>query len=81
MVVMASHRHRNFAGGWAIFGEDGPELGWMPRGSRILPNIDTEAALGGTTIYNTFNINVPGGDPHKVEIGVRKALRAAGVTA
>jgi hypothetical protein len=72
---------RNFAGGWAIFGEDGPELGWMPGGSRILPNIDTEAALGGTTIYNTFNINVPGGDPHKVEIGVRKALRAAGVTA
>ena len=75
---------RNFAGGWAIFGEDGPELGWMPGGSRILPNIDTEAALGGQTINfapSSIVINVPGGAPHKVEIGVRKALRAAGVTA
>ena len=56
----------------------------MPGGSRILPNIDTEAALGGQTINfapSSIVINVPGGAPHKVEIGVRKALRAAGVTA
>lgn len=67
-----------YPGGWGIVGEEGPELVRLPRGSEILPADKTERALGGTTNM-TFNIFASGGRPRDVEIGVRRALQAAGV--
>ena len=71
---------RNFPGGWAIVGEDGPELVAPPRGSSIFPAMETERMLGGTTNHITINISAPGGDAKKIEIGVLHGLRAAGIT-
>jgi len=67
-----------YPGGWGIVGEEGPELVRLPSGSQILPADETARAIGGTTNM-TFNIFAPGGRPRDVEIGVRRALRAAGV--
>jgi hypothetical protein len=67
-----------YPGGWGIVGEEGPELVKLPSGSQILPADETARAIGGTTNM-TFNIFAPGGRPRDVEIGVRRALRAAGV--
>lgn len=67
-----------YPGGWGVVGEEGPELVKLPSGSEILPADETARAIGGTTNM-TFNIFAPGGRPRDVEIGVRRALRAAGV--
>lgn len=43
-------------GGWAIVGEQGRELVWLPRGSAVYPNSETERILsggGGDTFYIT----------------------------
>lgn len=44
-----------FQGGYAIVGEQGPELVQMPRGSKVNSNAETMAMAGGTTI--NFNGN------------------------
>ncbi|MDI9546965.1 MAG: hypothetical protein QM346_05135, partial [Chloroflexota bacterium] len=67
-----------YPGGWGVVGEEGPELVKLPSGSQILPADETVRAIGGSTNM-TFNIFAPGGRPRDVEIGVRRALRAAGV--
>jgi hypothetical protein len=35
-----------FAGGWAIVGERGPELAYLPQGTAVLPNAVTRALMG-----------------------------------
>ena len=67
-----------YPGGWGVVGEEGPELVKLPSGSEILPADETARAIGSSTNM-TFNIFAPGGRPRDVEIGVRRALRAAGV--
>lgn len=66
-------------GGWALVGEQGPELVSLPRGSQVLPATDTARAMQGQG--NTINITIhaPNGDAREVEIGVMRGLRAAGV--
>jgi hypothetical protein len=66
-------------GGWAIVGEQGPELVSLPRGSQVLPATETARAMQGWG--NTINITIhaPNGDAREVEIGVLRGLRAAGV--
>jgi TP901 family phage tail tape measure protein len=43
----------NFAGGWAIVGERGPELLNLPRGSNVIPN--DQMMSGASHIQNTTN--------------------------
>lgn len=66
-------------GGWALVGEQGPELVSLPRGSQVLPATETARAMQGWG--NTINITIhaPSGDARQVEIGVLRGLRAAGV--
>lgn len=66
-------------GGWALVGEQGPELVSLPRGSQVLPATETARAMQGRG--NTINITIhaPNGDAREVEIGVLRGLRAAGV--
>lgn len=47
----------NFAGGWAVVGERGPELTYLPKGSNVYSN-DKSKAMGGrsTNIYGDINI-------------------------
>lgn len=49
----------NWAGGWSMVGEKGPEPVWMPPGSRVVSNAQS-SQMGG----HTFNItlNAPGAD-------------------
>lgn len=39
---------RSFEGGWAIVGEEGPELVRLPRGAEVIPSDQTRAILAGT---------------------------------
>jgi len=68
-------------GGWAMVGEQGPELVSLPRGSQVLPASDTARAMGQqiTIAPGAIVINAPNGDAREIEIGVMRGLRAAGV--
>ena len=71
-----------YPGGWGIVGEEGPELVKLPSGSQILPADETARTLGGNSVVieaGAIVIHAPGGHARNVEIGVRRALRAAGV--
>lgn len=59
---------RNFAGGLALVGEEGPEILNLPRGADVLTNAASRRALdGGNLGGNVFNIEAPGGDLPDVE--------------
>lgn len=51
---------RNFAGGLAMVGENGPELVALPRGSNVYNTADTRSILnsGGNTSTKNININI-----------------------
>lgn len=57
----AFQRGTRFApGGMALLGEDGPELAFLPRGSQVLPNRETNRALGGARLtVGNVNVNLP----------------------
>lgn len=44
---------QNFPGGWAVVGEQGPELTHLPRGSQVIPHRESMDMLDG---YKTANI-------------------------
>ena len=46
----------NFADGWAIVGEQGPELAFLPGGSNVYPNQKSKDMLGGGGQPITVNI-------------------------
>lgn len=48
----------NFSGGAAIVGERGPELVYLPKGSSVLPNSQTQQVMGGTKNYFYGNITL-----------------------
>lgn len=66
-------------GGWAIVGEQGPELVRLPRGSQVLPATETARAMQGQGQTINITIHAPNGDAREVEIGVIRGLRAVGV--
>lgn len=45
-------------GGYAIVGEQGPELVQLPRGSKVYPNSETQAMLGGAISINIQKMTV-----------------------
>lgn len=48
----------NFRGGWAVVGEKGPELAYMPRGTAVYSNEKSQGMVGGNTnIYGDINID------------------------
>ncbi len=47
---------RNFRGGLAVVGEDGPEIVGLPRGSSVFSNRESQQMGGGTNIYIVNNI-------------------------
>lgn len=47
-----------FRGGYAIVGEQGPELVQLPRGSKVYPNTETMGMLGGNISINIQNMSV-----------------------
>ena len=49
---------RNFRGGLAVVGEQGPELVGLPRGSAVFSNRDS-SQMGGTVINQHFTFNGP----------------------
>lgn len=66
-------------GGWAIAGENGPELVHMDAGARIYNAADTQAMLGGPTVVNnnSFTINGPTNRPTQRQI-VRSIAEVSG---
>lgn len=51
----------NFRGGLAMLGEMGRELAFLPRGTQVLPNRDTEALLAGAdSVTNDITVHVHG---------------------
>ena len=56
---------KNFAGGWAVVGEEGPELLNLPRGSDVYPTEKTKNMLSSgksqnvsNTTQNVYNVNM-----------------------
>lgn len=76
---------RNFAGGLALVGEQGPELISLPRGTDVYTNDDTRDLLSsrsGTTLV--INVDARGSNDERaveaaVERGIVSGLAAAGV--
>jgi hypothetical protein len=66
----------NFGGGMAMVGENGPELVMLPTGSSVLPNTQTNAALGSVMGSSSTTNN-----SHSVTIGQVVLSTAAAVSA
>jgi len=74
---------RNFGGGMALVGEEGPELLNLPRGSDILPSLETRDLLGGGNqpavhLSPVFNIDASNAQPGvgaEIEAAVRRATK------
>ena len=50
----------NFPGGWAMLGEEGPELAYLPRGAQVYPNDKSKDMVRGGNTYNmTVHTNAP----------------------
>lgn len=45
----------NWRGGWSMVGEGGPELRWLPAGSKVKSNADTMNALRPSVEFNVYN--------------------------
>ena len=48
----------NFPGGWAIVGEQGPELVYLGRGSRVIPNDETTQMMAGADISGMRGVHL-----------------------
>lgn len=55
----------NWKGGWATVGEQGRENVWLPPGSRVMSNKDSNEMMGGVT--NNFNGPITLGDQSAVD--------------
>lgn len=62
-----------FQGGVAMVGEQGPELVFLPRGSRVVPNGETEKMLGAGGSQVVYNINAS--YAHQPERALRDDIR------
>lgn len=60
-----------YSGGWTTVGEHGPELMYLPSGTKIKSNSDSENMIGGNTAVGTKNTQV---------FNTEKVSNAAGVT-
>ncbi len=50
---------RDFEGGWAMTGEEGPELMWLPPGTDVYSHPETQRMLGESAVFNrVHNTNV-----------------------
>jgi hypothetical protein len=70
-------------GGWALVGEQGPELAWLPSGTNILNAASTQGLMSTSynTSYgggNTVNVIINGGDLAAVRQAVQDALNSVG---
>jgi TP901 family phage tail tape measure protein len=71
-------------GGWAMLGERGPELAFLPRGTAVANADDTQSILqgGGKELHNHYHLTVTGNLEAKDEPSVLGTLqRLAAVTA
>lgn len=57
-IPMLARGTNFFKGGYAIVGEQGPELVELPRGSKVYPNRQTQNMLGSTIAINIQNMTV-----------------------
>lgn len=57
-IPMLAKGTNYFRGGYAIVGEQGPELVQLPRGSKVYPNNETMSMLGGAISINIQNMTV-----------------------
>jgi hypothetical protein len=73
---------RNFGGGMALVGEEGPEIVTMPRGSRVYPHGTAPTGMGGGgDVYVTVNASGlvdPGTMARKIEEELAKIRRIRG---
>lgn len=85
----------NWRGGLSVVGERGPELAFLPRGTRVVPNNRAASALGGVIDYPalasalvaagvdgrhiTIAPQLPTGDPEAAAMAVFNRLAVAGV--
>ena len=60
-----------FRGGWALVGEQGPELVRLPGGSGVLNAGETAAAMGGVNVV----VNAAVSQPHDIELLARRVAR------
>jgi hypothetical protein len=70
----------SYPGGLGIFGEAGPELAVLPRGSRVYPAAQTQQMLGGSSTTWTGNIVINGAsDPQTTADAVMRRLQDRGL--
>jgi hypothetical protein len=60
-----------FRGGWALVGEQGPELVRLPTGSGVLNAGETASAMGGVNVVVNAAVN----QPHDIELLARRVAR------
>lgn len=59
-------------GGWAMVGEQGPEIVNLPRGSQVIPAGESSRMMGGGGVTNVFHIDARG-----AQMGVGEQIRMA----
>jgi phage-related protein len=74
---------QNFAGGWAVVGEQGPELLKLPSGSSVVPNgalgLSSGGSSGSTVIHNHMHVYLDGKDiTNNVQTRSVKSARTSG---
>lgn len=68
-----------FKGGWAVVGEQGPELARLPTGTQVFPNGKSRDMMGGDGGQGGTPItqHIYGMDPEEVERQTKRAIRRA----
>jgi hypothetical protein len=65
----------NFGGGWAMTGEQGPELLKLPSGSSVIPSRKTAEMMGGGGGGHTVYVDARGStDPAQIEAAAHRAV-------
>ena len=67
-----------FAGGFAVVGEKGPELAWLPRGTNVANADQTRSMMGGRSVTNNVTVNNP--VPEPASSSVQRTLLTLGAT-
>lgn len=70
----------NFAGGWAIVGERGPELAYLPQGTNVYPNGQSQKMMGQGDTFNIVINNDADTDYFFSKFGRNQELNGKGMS-
>lgn len=70
----------NFSGGWAIVGERGPELAYLPQGTNVYPNGQSQKMMGRGDTFNIVINNDADTDYFFSKFGRNQELNSKGMS-